>query len=125
MTKQTQAALAAMQAANAALTPEQRKERSRKAAETRKARLAGAATAGNGGSERETATTAARVKPAIPPVVRTWRVAVRVGEGAVAWVCVDAPGMQRAGKLARKAHKGATVLGVVREGVLPGTITGA
>lgn len=125
MTEQTKRALEQMQAANAALTPEQRKARSEKAAATRKARLAGAAQAGNGGSERSTATVAARVKPEAAPVVRTWRVAVRVGEGAVAWICVDAPGMQRAGKLARKAHKGATVLGVVREGVLPGTITGA
>lgn len=124
MTEQTKRALERMQAANAALTPEERKARSVKAAATAKARKAGAAAAGNPGPDRPTATTKARVD-AKPPVQRMWRVAVRVGEGPVAWVSVEAPGMQRAGKQARKAHKGAAVLGVVREGVLPGAITGA
>lgn len=113
MTQAQAQALAKMHAANAALTPEERKARSAAAAEASKARKAGAAKAGNGGSDAATATTRARVAPV---VLRDFRVllsptgavlavarADALPEGVVGeWALVNAPGMQRAGKLARK-----------------------
>lgn len=123
MTNAQAGALASMQAANAALTPDERKARSHAASKASRdaalARKRGAAATG-GDQPKQTATTKAR---AVEVVVHAWRVCLRTDAGN-AWVCVQAPGMQRAGKAARKAHKGATVLGVVREGVLPGTVVG-
>lgn len=116
MTSKQADALARMQATNAALTPEQRKARSAKAAAASKAAMAAkkgaASTAGDpalsGG--KATATTKARVAP---EQAYTWRVLLLTDKGA-AWVSVEAGGMQRACRAARKANGGAMVRGVVR-----------
>lgn len=121
MTQAQAQALARMQARNAALTPEERKARSAKAAAASAARTAqrkAAAAAGNAdGGEKATSTTKARVAP---EQTYAFRVLLLTDAGSK-WADVQAGGMQRACRLARKANPGAMVRGVFRaDCALPG-----
>lgn len=109
MTQAQASALARMQAANAALTPEQRKARSAAAAAASKAAQQ-ARKKGGGDGDKATSTTKARVAP---EQTYAFRVLLLTDTGT-RWCDVNAGGMQRACRLARKANPGAMVRGVVR-----------
>lgn len=125
MTSKQADALVRMQRVNAALTPEQRKARSAKAAAASAARTAQRRAAAEAGNVTPASTAGvkaqdAAVKANAPTPMRKWRVLVSTKAGML-WHDCEAGGMQRAGKLARKAHKGGSICGVLLASVaLPG-----